>query len=72
MLLDSQASGVPTLLDASLKIIKEIEGTEEEDSVFIDQEEVHEYKNDNSSNKNLKKLNIKQLMINLNHSEGSK
>ena len=72
MLLDSQASGVSTLLDASLKIIKEIEGTEEEDSVFIDQEEVHEYNNDNSSNKNLKKLNIKQLMINLNHSEGSK
>lgn len=50
MLLDSQASEVPTLLDASLILIKEIEGPKEEDSVFIDQEEVHEINNEKSSN----------------------
>ena len=47
MLLDSEASELPKLLEASLVTIKEIEGTEEEDSVFIDQEEAHEKNEDN-------------------------
>lgn len=46
MLLDSQASELPKLLDASLKTIKETEGIEEEDSKFIDEEEVYEINNE--------------------------
>jgi hypothetical protein len=46
MLLDSQASELPKLLDASLKTIKETEGLEEEDSKFIDEEEVYEKNNE--------------------------